>query len=216
MYHGTRHSLHTWSLWMFVDRVVMVSRARLRLEFCSPPWRGFRVGNLILRDCFPPPPPATYAHVDLSNLKRLEVTVSLARCTCFLRQITIKCYGHRGSRPHVLQCIREGYPRVLHSLPVQSLHGLSTRCPSAQFAWKKCNFEVRAWTAQQNTEFKSPKNACIKLIFRWKHDHSRGISPLDLTWPASRPLRHLSSTRSAFRMVILLGGMLGSGASSRA
>ncbi|KAF8880882.1 hypothetical protein BD779DRAFT_1675730 [Infundibulicybe gibba] len=141
--------------------------------------------TLILRRCFPPPTPSTMedTHVNLSNLKQLEVAASMARCTCFLRQITIST--------NTIVLLNIGCP----SIPGRHIEKILRRLPShpslynlppttLKFTWHDYgSFKVDVWTAQRRTKVKRSSNASIKLNFSWDWEDSQGVrSPSNVTW----------------------------------
>ncbi|KAF8880849.1 hypothetical protein BD779DRAFT_1675702 [Infundibulicybe gibba] len=142
--------------------------------------------TLILRHCFSPTLSATVgAHVDLSNLKRLEVATSLTCCTCLLRQITINAGAIvLLDLEHCSSASKDDFDKFFAVFPS---HLYTTSTPVAQalkFTWRDSyDLNIDMWTVQQNTEFKTSQNASIKLVFNWGLVRLRGVvGPLDLMW----------------------------------
>ncbi|KAF8880870.1 hypothetical protein BD779DRAFT_1038887 [Infundibulicybe gibba] len=159
--------------------------------------------TLILRRCFPPPVPSTTAgaYIDLPKLRRLEVAAPLARCTCFLGEITI---NPSATVLLNIQCSHTSRENVEELFTVFSscLYAASTPIAQAlKFAWTLCGLEVDVWTVQQNAKLKNSQNSHIKLDFSRTWTSSLGVSPLDLTWTCFAALA--SPQLRSFRM---LGG----------
>ncbi|KAF8880884.1 hypothetical protein BD779DRAFT_1039086 [Infundibulicybe gibba] len=158
--------------------------------------------TLILRHCFhrrSPSETAAHTHVYLSNLKRMEVSAPLTRCTRFLRQITVNV----GTIVLLdLGCSSISQEDVEEFFTVFPSHLYMTLTPVAQalkFTWRAyCDFKIDVWTVQQDTKVKNSQNTSIRLNFYWDSDRSRGISPLDLTWTCFTALA--SSQLRSFRI----------------
>ncbi|KAF8880869.1 hypothetical protein BD779DRAFT_1038881 [Infundibulicybe gibba] len=185
-----------WQLGLFTHLTTLDVSGSEEISGVDPPSLGALLSalmrmpeleTLILRRCVPPPIPSTTmgAHVDLSNLKRLEVEAPLTRCTCLLSQITI---NPSATLLLNLECSSVSREDVEEFFTVFPSHLYTTSTPVSQalrFMWRDSrhlNFKVDVWTVQQNTEVKTPQNASIKLVFDCKSTRPPTASPLDLVW----------------------------------
>ncbi|KAF8880868.1 hypothetical protein BD779DRAFT_1038688 [Infundibulicybe gibba] len=141
--------------------------------------------TLTLRRCFSLPTPLTAAgaHIDLSNLKQLEVRVPLEHCTCFLRQITISASATVLLEIESSESSREDVEEFFTVFP-SHLYATSTAVAQAlrfSYEYDPDYFKVDVCTVQQNTEHKNSRNAGIKLAPHWRSS-SPTVKPLDLVW----------------------------------
>ncbi|KAF8869961.1 hypothetical protein BD779DRAFT_1479304 [Infundibulicybe gibba] len=143
-----------------------------------------RLEFLILNRCIPPPTHSMMrcAHVDLPNLKRLELSDHLRHCTGFLGQITI---NPTATLHLTLNCYDTEWDMYLRFLEVFQSHPWTTPTPTEvlDFTWKNANFRIDAWPVRQGSEDLNSVDANTKISVMFVPDDVWALGMVQACFP---------------------------------